>query len=247
MHEVKSALLPEIISYGEWTKGEAQKNSNHMLSEITASVTQHMHAQTWSIILSLLKTTPSCLSLQSFLKSQSLFGQWKLLFSMLHWSGALERQEEPLTLRSQFTLILQFPHTHNEGDQREILFPFFNFFPAPRPRRSDMSIMPVFLCPHKNRGNAKKAHCWQLLPADLLKRCDDHEWKHYEVYACKMKAAGKTNTSEVSLISQLFLLNVIKHRAPILHSALHSHLCIWQMILVQSDLHSTGLLQVLFR
>ncbi len=46
MHEVKSALLPEIISYGKWTKGEAQKNSNHMLSEITASVTQHMHAQT---------------------------------------------------------------------------------------------------------------------------------------------------------------------------------------------------------
>lgn len=45
-------------------------------------------------------------------------------------------QEEPLTLRSQFTVILQFPHTHNEGDQRglttrEIFFLFFNGFPAP--------------------------------------------------------------------------------------------------------------------
>lgn len=96
---------------------------------------------------------------------------------------------------------------------RENVFLFFNFFPAPRPRRNEMSILPVFLCPHKNRGNAKNAHCWQLLPADLLKRCDDHEWKHYVGYTCKMKAAGKTNTSEVSLISQLFLLNVIKQRA----------------------------------
>lgn len=154
-----------------------------------------MHAQTWSIIPSRLKTTPSCLSLQSFLMSKSLFGQWKVLFSTLHWRGALERQEERLTFRSQFTVILQFPHTHDEGDQwspttREVFFLFFFFFFAwlsstPRPRWSEMSIVPVFLCPYKNRGNAKNAYRWQLLPADLLKRCDDHEWKHYVSYTLR--------------------------------------------------------------
>ncbi len=45
-------------------------------------------------------------------------------------AARLERQEEPLTLRSEFTVILLFPHTHNEGDRRgpttrEIFFLFF--------------------------------------------------------------------------------------------------------------------------
>lgn len=165
-----------------------------------------MHARTWSIILSLPKTTPSCLrrSHNHCLASGNVYSACSI-------EAARQRQEEPLTFRSQFTTILQFPHTHNEGERwgpttREIFFLFFKWLSSThRPRRSEMSILPVFLCPYKNSGNAKNAHRWQLLPADLLKRCDDHEWKHYAGYTCKVKAGG-----EVSLISQLFLLNEIK-------------------------------------
>lgn len=115
-------------------KGWGPKNSNHMLSEIIASVTQHMHAQTWSIILSLLKTTPSCLSLQSFLKSQSLFGQWKLLYAPLKQRVRKAGRATDPQIRVYCDSAVS-SHSQWGGpagpDHERVFFLVFNGFPAP--------------------------------------------------------------------------------------------------------------------